>query len=423
MAKRDTKEPKQLTRKQIAYRKRDQQKERTLLVGAGVVAGLILLVLIFGLVQIYVLQPQSPVAKVNGVSISRDSYQKLYSFQNYQLQRNLQQLEQQQAQFAADEQQKFMYDYLQQNIDQLKVRQQSLPQDVLDDMIDDELIRQEAAKRDITVTDGELQAEIEKQFGYDRNPPTPTATPTLTATQVITLTPTPTIAPMTEDEFKQVYNESLRQFQQFAGFGEQDLQALFRADLLRSKVEEALQAEMPTLEPQVHASHILVTAATPTAVPEGEPTPSPEELAEASMAADEAAKAKAEDVLKRVTTGGEDFATVAKEVSTDPGSKENGGDLGWHAKGDFVAEFEKAAFALEPGQIYTDVVKSPFGYHIIKLDEFDPARELEPASLQAKQSQVLSNWLSEQKQSVIIEEFWTRDVVPTEIPVRMPIQQ
>ena len=78
-------------------------------------------------------------------------------------------------------------------------------------------------------------------------------------------------------------------------------------------------------------------------------------------------RSKAEEVLKRARAG-EDFAKLAKEFSTDPGSKEKGGDLGWFGHGQMVPEFEQAAFALQPGQV-SDIIETKFGYHIIKLEE------------------------------------------------------
>jgi len=78
--------------------------------------------------------------------------------------------------------------------------------------------------------------------------------------------------------------------------------------------------------------------------------------------------------------GGQDFATLAKEFSADPGSKENGGDLDFAKSGLFVPEFDKVLFdtALQAGQVYPDLVETQFGYHIIKkIEERGEGDELE----------------------------------------------
>jgi len=72
---------------------------------------------------------------------------------------------------------------------------------------------------------------------------------------------------------------------------------------------------------------------------------------------------EANEVLERLRKG-ENFASIAKEISLCP-SKKHGGDLGTFGRGKMVKEFEKAAFALQKGQI-SSIVKTKFGYHIIK---------------------------------------------------------
>jgi peptidyl-prolyl cis-trans isomerase D len=81
--------------------------------------------------------------------------------------------------------------------------------------------------------------------------------------------------------------------------------------------------------------------------------------------AENAAKAKVEDVIKRAK-GGEDFGKLARELSEDKASAVQGGDLGFVGPGELVAPFEQAAFALKKGEI-SEPVRTPFGYHAIRV--------------------------------------------------------
>ena len=100
----------------------------------------------------------------------------------------------------------------------------------------------------------------------------------------------------------------------------------------------------------MHAAHILI------GVPQN---------ATADQKAE--AKNKAAAVLKTIKAGG-DFATLARANSQDPGSAQNGGDLGFFPKGQMTPAFEEAAFKTKPGTV-SPLVETPFGYHIIKVIE------------------------------------------------------
>ena len=104
------------------------------------------------------------------------------------------------------------------------------------------------------------------------------------------------------------------------------------------------------VQDEVNVRHILIA------------TPDAKEAAKV-----DAARKKAEDVLKQARGGG-DFAALAKKYSEDPGSKDQGGSLGWIGRGRTVKEFEQAAFGLNKGET-SGLVQSPFGFHIIRLDD------------------------------------------------------
>lgn len=116
--------------------------------------------------------------------------------------------------------------------------------------------------------------------------------------------------------------------------------------------------EKKTTDTYVKARHILLNASTPE-----------QEASAKKLAAELIARAKK----------GEDFATLAKQYSTEPGAATTGGELGWFGKGRMVKEFETAALNGQPGQIIGPV-KTQFGIHVIKIEGRDN-RELKVATI------------------------------------------
>ncbi len=209
---------------------------------------------------------------------------------------------------------------------------------------------------------------------------TPAATPMESVPTAPAATPNPAEARATaEAGFAQFANDVFP----LAHLSEEDYQRLVAAPALaRQKVSDALAATVGQSAPQVHAAHILL--------------PTREEA--------EAARA-------RVTEGGEDFAAVARELSTDESTAANGGDLGWFTREEMVAPFAEAAFVLEPGAI-SEPVETEFGWHVIQGTERDPDRPLTDLQINRLQQAAGERWLEEQRAGLTV----TSTLEPTPTP-------
>ncbi len=153
-------------------------------------------------------------------------------------------------------------------------------------------------------------------------------------------------------------------------------------DDFKKRVEEnfkANQAQYETPE-QVKASHILIKS---------------------DKTNDTEARKKAEVTLKRLSK--EDFGKVAAQVSDDPGSKAKNGELGYFSKGQMVKEFEAVAFALPVGKM-SGLVKTPYGYHIIKVTDKKAAHK---ADIESVKSDIAKKLISDEKYLEFIKSIET----------------
>lgn len=119
---------------------------------------------------------------------------------------------------------------------------------------------------------------------------------------------------------------------------------------------------------------------------------------DATQAQKDAAKAKA-DKIRAELVAGKDFAQAAKEYSDDKGSKDKGGELGFNERESWVKEFSDAAFALEKDELSQPVL-SPFGYHLIQVEEKKPASD---KTLEQAKGEIAATLLKKEKAQAIAQ--------------------
>ena len=430
------------TKKHLARQERERRQTQWILYIFVAILVAVAGLLAYGYLDVNYFQNQQPVAKVGDVEIlTKDFKTRVYLERQSLVQQYMQY--QQYQQFGID---------VSSQLQQIQAKLNSpvdIGQTVIDQMINEQLIRLEAKKRNIIISPDEIEARVRDTFGYfpdgtptQQSTPTEFATPTLmpeskalitktptqtaipsetpttlpslpptlasnltpeqtpspqaTATLEPSATPSPTLespptsaptlspTPYTLEGFTELYKKNLEQYA-ILGLTEDQYRALFEINLLREKLFEVITADVKAEQEQVWARHILVTT-------------------------EEEAKAVIERLKK-----GEDFATVALEVSKDTGNAQSGGDLGWFGRDAMVKPFEDASFSLKVGEISAPV-KSDFGFHVIQVLGHQE-RPLDAQQYDTARNTVFQKWLEEAHTTYGVETFDWQSRVPTDDPV------
>jgi parvulin-like peptidyl-prolyl isomerase len=238
-----------LSRKHLSKHQREERLRRVLLIGTATVLALVLLVPLVGYYREVLTKASQPVAFVDGEAIQLGTFAKLYGMRLDSVDRNIQQMQMLSAQTSSTQPSGNVFA---QQIQRLQSQRASLDQTVLTEMVENRLIAAEAARRGITVSTEEEDAQVRKEFS---DPATPTPNPaTPSPTVAADATPSPSAVP-TIDPLERFRNALANQ----QTLSEQEYRDLVvRPTLLRQKLTAGLAGDVPARESQVHARHILL---------------------------------------------------------------------------------------------------------------------------------------------------------------------
>ncbi len=408
-------------RKRLARVEREKLQKRSITIGAIAVIVIVIGLAAFGIVKEGIIDPQKPIVTVNDRVITQEQFQAWTRYKRFQLVSQYANYYNFMQSFG-DENSNSMFE---QNLRQITFQLEPafMGASTLEEISQLLLIKEEAERREIIVSEEEVNTFIAENIlrYYPNGTPTPTPTweipptstlsaqqltlmpPTATsmgsAAEEVTPTPTdeeepteaaPTPTPYTEDAYRARLKEYVQYVNGVANISEAEFRWVIKNQIYMDKVKSAVTADVEKEEEQVWARHILVES-----------------------------EEEAYDVLEQLESGA-DFADLAMEVSTDPGSGAKGGDLGWFGKNQMVAPFEETAFTLEIGAI-SEPVESDFGWHIIQVLGRE-VRQIAPQMLEQRKEQAFREWLTEQQQTaeVDINDDWN-NIVPEEpsIPEHM----
>lgn len=410
-------------KRRVPRREIEARRQRMLRWGVAAAGIVVLALLAGGILFDRVIRPNQTVATIGPASISRQDYWKVRANDLYEQARQYQDF----AQFVGADQQGQYLSLAQQSLAQIPEvwGSNDVDRTTLERMVDDQLYVQGLGDLGLALSPEEVETFALNRFAPPDAPLVPSSpTPTLTAERAAMATSTaaaavatplantplagtpiatpmatpvaatPQATPVAEapatpnpDEARATAEAGFAQFEEelfpLARLSREDYERLVAAPALaRQKVRDALGADVGQSAPQVHAAHILLPS---------------EEVAALARS--------------RIVDGGEEFAAVAEELSTDEGTAANGGDLGWFAREEMVAPFAEAAFSLEPGAV-SEPVQSEFGWHVVRVVESDPDRPFTDQQIDSARQAAVERWLAEQRAAAAV----SADLAPSPTP-------
>ncbi len=351
--------PKTPTRRQVARRVKEEKLNRILVWSAIGVVAAVLLIIGYGLITELVIKARKPVARIDGVAITTQQYQRRLYYERLLMRQQLNVYQSYLTQLdPTDETMQSFYQQLQVTVSNLESQLSAnmsslLGKQVLDDMLEEELVRKEAQARNLTVSQDDVTLGIEEMLGYDR-----TAAETVTDTTTL-------------ESFDSLYKSFNDNILKPSRFSEQDFRALIEANLLREQLQAIIGADIAQTSDQVESVFFAVDSV------------------ETGQA-----------IRERINSG-EDTAALIEELSNDDNDLTAGYALPWAPLGYLGAqlgtEIDQVVFNTPVGRAAEPTLGSDGQYYVIYVSGHEE-RPVEESVMQQMREEEYTSWLETQKQ-------------------------
>jgi hypothetical protein len=339
-------------------------------------------ILIYGLIQEYVIKPQTVVARVDDEKITVKEYQSRVYYQRDILRTQMLQYQAYLAQLdPTSSNMNFQAQQLQQQVAQLENQlapemKDTLGKAVLDQMIEEKILLEEAANRNITVAPEDVDRRLEEILGFDREAAAAAAvteTTTLTETASLTgtaaLTETATPAPMTEAEYEKNYEDFVKNYLNEAGLTVEDFRRILRADVIRQELFPIITEDVATEAEQVKITYVTAGS-----------------------------QEEAEVLRERLQE--EETATLLEDLQNDEDDLTTGRELPWYpiaSLADILGPGLEVLAAETPvGEISEPVPGQDGRYYVLRVDGHE-VRPLDEYFLQQRRQSAFNEWLQAKK--------------------------